>query len=173
MGPQGAPHRQHSKTPGHNPAGGEAEKHFRGGGCPPNMGGLPAADIYILFHPITANMNNTVFSEIKFWLLVIFSVVLPLGIYAMLLARRAVSRTTVLLLGFALVVISGVDVYLLQCLTTDAKLTPSLADDTIFVSEVSLALYLLPVMFGGIGINLVSQILVNHLAEAEKKYQKK
>jgi hypothetical protein len=118
-------------------------------------------------------MNETVFSEIKFWLLVIFSVVLPAGIYILLLVRKAVSPITVLLFGFALVVISGVDVYLLQCLTTDAKLTPSLADDTVFVSEVSLALYLLPVMFGGIGINLVSQILVNHLATAEKKYPQK
>jgi hypothetical protein len=53
-----------------------------------------------------------------------------------------------------------------------AKLTPSLADDKIFVSEVSIALYLLPAMFGGIGINLLSHVLISHLYSAEKRFKK-
>ena len=118
-------------------------------------------------------MNTTVFTEMRFWLLVVFSGVLPLAIYWMLLVKRAVSRTTVLLLGLALVVIAGVDVYLLQSLSTLAKLTPSLADDAIFASEVSIALYLLPAMFGGIGINIISHVLVSHLVEAEAQFNAK
>lgn len=116
-------------------------------------------------------MNTTVFTEMRFWLLVIFSGVLPFAIYWILLVKRAVSRTTVLLLGLSLVAIAGVDVYLLQSLAMVAKLTASVADDAIFVSEVSLALYLLPAMFGGIGINIISHVLVSHLVEAETRFK--
>ncbi len=118
-------------------------------------------------------MSATVFTELKFWLLIVFSFVLPLGIYAVLLSKRAISRYTVLVFGLTLVVIAGVDVYLLQSLAVSAKLSPSVADDAVFLSEISLALYLLPAMFGGIGINLVSHVLVNHLAEAEKRFREK
>jgi len=118
-------------------------------------------------------MSTTVFTEIKFWLLIVFSVVLPLGIYAVMLTKRAISRYTVLVFGVALVVIAGLDVYLLQSLAASAKLTPSVADDAVFLSEISLALYLLPAMFGGIGINLISHVLVNHLVEAQKRFREK
>jgi glucan phosphoethanolaminetransferase (alkaline phosphatase superfamily) len=116
-------------------------------------------------------MNTTVFTEMRFWLLVIFSGVLPFAIYWLLLVKRAVSRATVLLLGLSLVAIAGVDVYLLQSLATLAKLTASAADDAVFVSEVSIALYLLPAMFGGIGINIISHVLVSHLIEAETRFK--
>ena len=116
-------------------------------------------------------MSTTVFTEVRFWLLVVFSGVLPFAIYWMLLAKRAVSRTTVLVLGLSLVAIAGFDVYLLQTLATQAKLTPSLVDDAIFASEISIALYLLPAMFGGIGINVISHVLVSHLIEAETRFK--
>ena len=116
-------------------------------------------------------MSTTVFTEVRFWLLVVFSGVLPFAIYWMPLVKRAISRTTVLVLGLSLVAIAGVDVYLLQTLATQAKLTPSLVDDAIFASEVSIALYLLPAMFGGIGINVISHILVSHLIEAETRFK--
>src|SRR6185503_19971470 len=114
-------------------------------------------------------MSTTVFTEVRFWLLVVFSGVLPSAIYWMLLVKRAISRSTVLLLGLSLVAIAGVDVYLLQSLATQAKLTSSLADDAVFVSEVSIALYLLPAMFGGLGSNIISHVLVSHLVEAETR----
>ena len=117
-------------------------------------------------------MRTTVFPEVEFWLLVVLSAVLPVAIYGALLAKRAISRMTVLVFGIALVVIAGVDVYLLQKLATAAKQTSSLADDAVFVSEVSLGLYLLPALFGGIGVNLVSHVLIRHLVEAEKQFEK-
>ena len=40
-----------------------------------------------------------------------------------------------------------------------------------FLSEVSLALYLLPAMFGGIGINVISHVLIDHLLDAEKRFR--
>jgi hypothetical protein len=115
-------------------------------------------------------MPTTVFVQAEFWLLVLFSAVVPTGIYAWLMYKRAISRTTVLLLGILLVAISALDVYLLQIVEGESKLTPSLADDKLFLSEVTLALYLLPLLFAGIGINMISHVLVEHLAEAEKQY---
>ena len=116
-------------------------------------------------------MNKSIFTEVEFWLLITFSFVLPVWIYWLLLSKRTIAQTTVLLLGVALVGIAGVDVYLLQALKSMVKLSPSLVSDALFVSEVSVALYLLPAMFGGIGINLVSHVLINHLQEAEKRFK--
>lgn len=116
-------------------------------------------------------MSNSVFVELRFWLLIFFSVVVPCAIYTGLLFKRAISRLSVLGFGVALVVIAGMDVYLLQMLTMEAKETPSLADDQLFVSQMSMALYLLPLMFGGIGVNLITHILIRHLMEAEARYE--
>ena len=114
--------------------------------------------------------STTVFSEVRFWALVMFSIFVPAAIYWALLAKRAISRQTILVLGVALLAIAGFDVYLLRHLEAAARLTPSLADDALFVSEVSLALYLLPALFGGTGINLISHVLINHLTLAERRY---
>lgn len=108
-------------------------------------------------------MSLSVFVEVRFWLLVIFSLVLPAGIYGVLLRSRSISSRAVLVFGVALVLIAGVDVYLLQSLSSLAKTSPSLADDALFVSELSIALYVLPVVFGGIGVNLISHVLLRHL----------
>jgi hypothetical protein len=115
-------------------------------------------------------MSNSVFAEFKFWLMLLVSVVLPFCIYGGLMAKRVIARTTVLVLGFSLVLIAGVDVYVLQNLAAAARLTPSLADDAVFISEISLALYLLPAMFGGVGVNVISHILVSHLVQAERSF---
>lgn len=117
-------------------------------------------------------MNNSVFAQLDFWGMVAVSVLLPSAIYGALLATRSVSRVTVLLLGFVMVAIAGFDVYFLRHIAAMAKETPSLADDAVFVSEVSFALYLFPLMFGGIGVNLISHILVSHLIGAERRFGK-
>ncbi len=117
-------------------------------------------------------MNNSVFAQLDFWLMVAVSAVLPFAIYAALLATRSVSRVTVLVLGVAMVAIAGFDVYFLRHIAAVARATPSLADDAVYVSEISFALYLFPLMFGGIGVNLISHILVSHLVGAEKRFAK-
>jgi hypothetical protein len=117
-------------------------------------------------------MSPTVFVEARFWLLVVFSFVVPVAIYGGLLAKRAVSPVTVLLLGLALLVVAGIDVYLLQSLMGMAKTTASLVDDAVFLSEVSIALYLLPALLAGVGINLISHVLIRHLGEAEKRFER-
>lgn len=117
-------------------------------------------------------MTTSVFAELTFWLLVLFSIAVPSAIYVVLLYKRAISRATTLLLGFALVFVAGIDVYLLQHLAALARRTSSLADDVVFVSEVSVALYLLPALFAGIGINIVSHVLLRHLDEAERQFRR-
>ncbi len=116
-------------------------------------------------------MNTTVFAEVRFWLLILFSLVLPFGIYGVLLVKKVISPRAVMFLGFVLVAIAGIDLYLLRHLANAARATPSLADDALFLSELSVALYLLPAMFGGIGVNLVSHALVRHLTEAERRFE--
>ena len=115
-------------------------------------------------------MPSSVFPELRFWLLIAFSLVLPCAIYAVLLFRRAVSSGTVLALGLLLIMLAGLDVYLLQSLSHLAAKTASVVDDAVFLSEVGLALYVLPVLFGGIGVNLVSHVLVRHLTQAERRF---
>jgi hypothetical protein len=43
-------------------------------------------------------------------------------------------------------------------------------DDQLFLSELSVALYLLPLASAGIGINMVSQVLLEHLRQAERNH---
>ena len=83
----------------------------------------------------------------------------------MVLAKRTASRTTILILGLVLVVISGISFYLLQALASHSKLSPSLADDSLFASELTLSLYLIPALFAGIGINFISDRLIGHVRD--------
>ena len=117
-------------------------------------------------------MRVSVFAELEFWLLVIFSLVVPIAILWGLLVKRVVSRSTVLALALALVGIAAVDLYLLQLLATMAKETPSLADDTVFASELTIALYVLPALFAGVGVNIFSHILIRHLEQAEAAFDR-
>jgi hypothetical protein len=116
--------------------------------------------------------NASVFTELRFWLLIVFSVVVPIGIYGFLLRTKKISRGAVLVFGVLLILIAGIDVYLLQALTVRARVTPSLLDDVIFVRELSVALYLLPALFGGVGVNLVSHVVAAHLALAERRFER-
>jgi SNF family Na+-dependent transporter len=115
-------------------------------------------------------MSATVFPEFEFVALVTSSIVLPIGIYAYMIRKRAISRGTVVVLGIILVALSGVDIVLLQRLTEMARQSPSLLDDRLFASEVSVTLYLLPALFAGIGVNVLSHVLISHLAEAERRF---
>ena len=114
-----------------------------------------------------------VFMELRFWLLVVFSVVLPAVLYAGSMAIRAISRAAVAVLGLSLVLVAGVDVYLLQSLAAMARATLSVVDDAVFLSELSIALYVLPLMLGGIGVNLISHVLLRHLEAAEKRFERR
>ena len=55
-------------------------------------------------------MNQSVFVEVEFWLLVVFSVVMPTAIIWMCLTIRKVSRNHVLAVGLLFVAMAGVGV---------------------------------------------------------------
>ena len=116
-------------------------------------------------------MVKTVFVEIQFWLLVLFSIIVSVAIYIGLLKRRNISRNIVLVFGMVLLLISGVDIYLLQVLSKMAKTSLSHWDNSVFLSELSMALYLLPITYGGIGVNLISHVLIRHLSRAERRFE--
>jgi hypothetical protein len=115
-------------------------------------------------------VDETVFVELQFWLLVLFSLVVPVVIVWACLTVQALSRTAVLAIGLTLVAIAGLDVYLLQVLAQMAKQTPSPADDAVFDSEVTVGLYLLPALLAGIGVNVASHVLIQHLSDAQQRF---
>lgn len=51
----------------------------------------------------------------------------------------------------------------LRHLAEAARNTSSVFDDQVFASEYSLALYLLPLLPAGVGVNIFSDVLLNHL----------
>jgi hypothetical protein len=118
-------------------------------------------------------MSDSVFVETEFFVLILFSVVLPACLYAYMMWKQAISRRTVLLFGIILIAISGTGIFLLQRLAEIARTSPSLFDNVIFASEISVALYLLPALFAGIGINILSHVLISHLADAERRFDRK
>jgi len=114
-------------------------------------------------------MEQSVFVEMKFWLLVLFSLVVPAGIVWICLTMRAVSRGTLLTVGLVMVALAGFDIYLLQALARMSRLTPSLADDAVFDSEITVGLYVLPALLAGVGVNITSHIVIQHLTDAQRR----
>lgn len=115
-------------------------------------------------------IRTSIFLQLEFFLLVAFSVVVPAVIFWVMLVKRTISRTAVLLLGLVLIAVAGIDVTLLRLLATKAAIAGTMINYNVFASEVSLGLYLLPALFAGIGINLVSHVLIHHLGSAERRF---
>jgi hypothetical protein len=115
-------------------------------------------------------MNQSVFVEFEFWLLVLFSILMPTAIIWISLTIRKVSRNHVLAVGLLLVAIAGVDIYLLQALQRRSRETASTADDVIFDSEITVGLYVLPALLAGIGVNVVSHVIIQHLSDAQRRF---
>lgn len=117
-------------------------------------------------------MAEVVF-ETRFLLLVLFSLLLPALIFRQLIVRRMISRRTVAAFALSLIALAAIDFGLLQSLGSSARASLSPLDDALFASEISLGLYLLPAVFAGIGVNLLSHLLTTHLDEAEKQYDRR
>ncbi|HQR52305.1 MAG TPA: hypothetical protein PLZ79_03480, partial [Burkholderiales bacterium] len=118
-------------------------------------------------------MTPDVFHESEFVLLVLFSIVIPAGIYAFLFRKVSISRWTVGAFATVLLAVAGVNVVLLQHLSQLAKPTGTTIYDKLFSGQVSLALYVFPLVFGGVAVNLLSHMLVSHLDEAEAAFEDK
>lgn len=119
---------------------------------------------------LSTQMNESTWIELYFFALTVVSLVLPVGLYGYMMWKRVISRPTVFCFGVILIALSGVNLFLLQRLSALAARSPALWDNKIFNSELSMALYLLPVVFAGIGVNVISHILISHLGDAEKRF---
>ena len=80
------------------------------------------------------HMQNSVFLEDEFFLLLVISIIVPVGMYGYMMWKRSISRKTVLLFGSMLIAIAGVTIFLLQHLADMAKASPSVLDDRFFAS---------------------------------------
>jgi hypothetical protein len=118
------------------------------------------------------DLSNSLFLQKEFISLVIFSILAPVVIYHTIWHKKSISHVSVVYFGGALIVLAGIDVFLLRILADIAKHSPGVVDDRIFNSEMSAALYLLPALYAGTGINLVSHVLISHLVDAEKKFDR-
>ena len=121
---------------------------------------------------MTVDIPQHVFFEAEFLALIVFSLIVPVAIYGFLFKRASISKYSVIALAIAFIVIAGVDLCLLQRLADAANASSSAADDLLFASELSMALYLFPAVFAGIGVNLLSHILTDHLHRAESRHDK-
>jgi hypothetical protein len=116
--------------------------------------------------------ENPVIIEIIFFGLLAFSVLMPIGIYAYMMWKQSISRPIVVTLGLALLVISAIDLFLLRHLAGMSERSLSAIHGSFFASEFSVALYVLPLLSAGLGVNVISHVLIRHLMEAETKFDR-
>ncbi len=115
-------------------------------------------------------MHGSVFLEWEFAGLIAAALAMPIALYVYLMRSRNASKALVLVFGVLLIATSAVTVVLLQDLSQMAATSSSTWDDRVFASSLSIALYLVPVLFAGIGVNLVSHVLIAHLDEARQRF---
>ena len=128
---------------------------------PPALGGRPQESH---FTSRSTNLENSVFFDRDFLALVFSALFIRLSIITYLVFVDGISQWAVLALGFALVCLSGPDVYLLRDLRVMSLLTPSLLDDEIFASKFSILLYALPALFACIGCSLIARVFIRYCA---------
>ena len=101
-----------------------------------------------------------------------FVVAIVLGIRSLVVTRDGRVAFKTLRDSIGLVILLGLEILVAADLVRTVTSTPSLTDDAVFISELSIALYVLPVVFGGIGVNLISHVRLRHLSEAEKRFDR-
>jgi len=111
-----------------------------------------------------------VYFEMHLLLLILASIVLPLGIYGFLYSSSVIGRGTVMVFALVLLVIAGADVALLHGLNGRIQEGPLLLYGYLFSEQLATALYVLPAVLAGLGINLMSHVLIHHLNEAEQRF---
>jgi hypothetical protein len=116
---------------------------------------------------------SAIYFEGEFWSLVVTALLLPGGIFSWLIRKRRVSWKVATVLSIILIVLGGIVAVLLQMLATRVKATPEIGDDMIFASEFSIALYILPLLLAGIGMNLLTRVLNDHVIFVELADERK
>jgi hypothetical protein len=110
---------------------------------------------------------DSAFLKGEFFALIATSLLIPVVMFRYLVTRAQIRQAAVLWYAVLLLLLGGADVMLLRRLAIIAHRTPTLFDDAVFASEISVGLYLLPVVAVGIAVNLISHILIDHLKRVE------
>jgi hypothetical protein len=108
-------------------------------------------------------LSDTILVKAEFWALVATSLALPVAIIWHLVRAVRILRRVLIGYSILLMVVSGLDVILIKAIALLARQTSDLADDKVFLSEYSLALYLLPLITVGVGVNLLTYTITRHL----------
>ncbi|MFH1725747.1 MAG: hypothetical protein ABII00_14145 [Elusimicrobiota bacterium] len=74
------------------------------------------------------------------------TLILPAAIFGWMTWKRRFCKTTLLGIGTMLVFLSGFAAVFLQLLGTKATASADLMDDRVFASEISIALYIVPLI---------------------------
>lgn len=108
-------------------------------------------------------LTDTILVKAEFWALVATSLALPVAIIWHLVRAVRILRRVLIGYSILLMVVSGLDVILIKAIAVLARETSGLGDDKVFLSEYSLALYLLPLITVGVGVNLLTYTITRHL----------
>ena len=112
-------------------------------------------------------MTRPIYLEFEFWGLLVCTGIIPFVTLLWMMRQRHFQRSILVTIGTFLVFLSGLDAIFLQRLSTKAKASANILDDRIFASEISIALYIIPLILAGIGVNLASYVLCEHLKITE------
>lgn len=112
-------------------------------------------------------MDNPLFLELEFWALLLCSTFLPAVLLIWMTWKRVLSKYIIISIGFFLIFLAGIDAFLLGLLSVEAEATKSILDDKIFHSELSIALYIVPLVLAKIGVSLITHVLCNHISILE------
>ena len=106
---------------------------------------------------------DSILIKAEFWGLVAVSIALPVAVIWHLVRVVRISRALLIGYSITLMGVSGLDAVLIKAIAVLARQTSSLADDKVFLGEYSLALYLLPLISAGVGMNLLTYTITRHL----------
>jgi len=120
---------------------------------------------------MNASPSPTAFAQFLFWVLVSIAIGIPVSLFLVQLAGRQFARSTMLVFGVLLTAFAGMDLFHLRALSIEALQTPCLADDLMFSSALSIALYVLPAVLGAWGANAASHAFVRCFRPQEGHFE--
>ena len=108
-------------------------------------------------------LTETLLVRFEFWGLVIAAIALPLIVLMALLKSKTIARARLIGCAAFLILLGALDIGLLRSVMVLARSTPGFVDDAVFLSEYSAALYILPYLSAGVGVNLLTHAITHHL----------
>lgn len=103
--------------------------------------------------------------------LIFFGVIPSFAIYLLLYLKKSTSPLVVFLCGIGLIFVSVVTLFKLGDISEMARVYLNPTGYKQVMTESRLALYVLPFLSAGVGSNLISHVLLQHLRRTEQIYR--